>query len=148
MLAMRKYLWENPLFWFGTLGIFLLGWTLAFSFTKREGFEPFDHLGSKTPYSAPADSSQSDGSLENCEPIFINYLGRHGSRHLSKKMDDALQNVVNEAQKKGQLIARGQGLPELIANVLALENPQNLGQLSSLGRMEQHGIANRLYKDF
>lgn len=103
-------------------------------------------LGSKTLYS-PGQVKYSPPP-KGYTPVFINHVGRHGSRHLTKEVETSLVN---------QLLAEASGLKELSPEGLKLTNmlqalqhieKGNINSISLIGKQEQHDIAARMLKNY
>ncbi|MBR5551990.1 MAG: hypothetical protein IKV83_08755 [Muribaculaceae bacterium] len=104
-----------------------------------------DCQGSLKPYTAPTKEYTYPDSLA---PVFINHVGRHGSRFPAsathcKAMLEALENAKNQ----GTITARGKELLTLVESVMEKANGQ-WGALDDLGVAEQRGIAARMYSRY
>ena len=104
-----------------------------------------DCQGSLKPYTAPTKEYTYPDSLA---PVFINHVGRHGSRFPAsathcKAMLEALEN----AKTQGTITARGKELLTLVESVMEKANGQ-WGALDDLGVAEQRGIAARIYSRY
>lgn len=104
-----------------------------------------DCQGSLKPYTAPTKEYTYPDSLA---PVFINHVGRHGSRFPAsathcKAMLDALEN----AKTQGTITVRGKELLTLVESVMEKANGQ-WGALDDLGVAEQRGIAARMYSRY
>ena len=104
-----------------------------------------DCQGSLKPYTAPTKEYTYPDSLA---PVFINHVGRHGSRFPAsathcKAMLEALEN----AKTQGTITARGKELLTLVESVMEKANGQ-WGALDDLGVAEQRGIAARMYSRY
>lgn len=134
--------------WIFIVSTALTGWTFANSFSGRSlGYDPIPYLAAKAPY--PKSSlAIKDDSLKDCVPVHINHLGRHGSRHMGKPIDEEVVKIITLAEKNNQLKASAHRLPAMLTEALALEVPANLGQLTEQGRKEHRGIAERMYLSF
>lgn len=144
----KKIAVKSSLFGIFLLSALVLVWAFASSFCKRDiSYDVLPYLASKTPY--PKRSlAQSAGLLSECKPIHINHLGRHGSRHLGKTLNEEVVKIIVLASRSGQIKVSGRNVPSLIQSALALENPSSLGQLTDQGREEQRRIAERLYGSY
>jgi hypothetical protein len=101
--------------------------------------------GSLSPYPTDIKSVQYPDSLV---PVFINHVGRHGSRYpvaatFSLKMSTALQH----ADSAGTITPLGREFNKLNNRVLEVCNNQ-WGALDSLGMAEQRSIATRMIQNF
>jgi multiple inositol-polyphosphate phosphatase / 2,3-bisphosphoglycerate 3-phosphatase len=104
-----------------------------------------EHLTSKTPY--PFESAQYSPVPQGYKPVFINYVGRHGSRHLSSpKYDITLKELLDKASDSGQISEAGLELRKEIGELITIETG-NYGELSELGRQELQGIGTRMYEN-
>lgn len=78
------------------------------------------------------------------EPVFINYVGRHGARFLTSAGDDvALQSLLDIAEKQEGLTAMGRRLKRMLILFSCIER-NNYGNITLAGRDEQAGIAARM----
>ena len=108
-------------------------------------FSADDCQGSLKPYTAPEKEYAYPDSLA---PVFINHVGRHGSRFPAsathcKQFREALEN----AESQGTLTNRGAELLELLEEVMEVADGQ-WGALDDLGVEEQRGIAARMYSRY
>jgi len=107
-----------------------------------------NNLSTKTPYPNP-DQTQYTDPPEGCVPIFINYVGRHGSRNLTK--DTAYTNLlaeVNAASQSGDLTGEfGSQVGGWLKDIKNLEDPV-LGELTSQGKGELKAMAIRMYENY
>ena len=108
-------------------------------------FSADDCQGSLKPYTAPEKEYAYPDSLA---PVFINHVGRHGSRFPAsathcKQFREALEN----AESQGTLTNRGAELLEMLEEVMEVADGQ-WGALDDLGVEEQRGIAARMYSRY
>ena len=108
-------------------------------------FSADDCQGSLKPYTAPEKEYAYPDSLA---PVFINHVGRHGSRFPAsathcKQFSEALEN----AESQGTLTNRGAELLEMLEEVMEVADGQ-WGALDDLGVEEQRGIAARMYSRY
>ncbi len=108
--------------------------------TCKENF-----LGSKTLYNSQQlkYSAPPEGYL----PVFINHVGRHGARHLTKDVNTSyIYQLLLTADSTNGLSAAGKLLKE---KVLLLEKVEkkNFKSISLRGKKEQQGIADRMYNN-
>ncbi|MCM3171867.1 MULTISPECIES: histidine-type phosphatase [unclassified Paenibacillus] len=105
------------------------------------------YRGTKTPY--PFENTTSyTAAPAGYEPVFINFVGRHGSRHLSSsKYDKTLYELLSIAEKDGQITNLGKELKKEIAKLMDIEK-DNYGLLSISGGEELKGIGSRLGQNF
>lgn len=82
------------------------------------------------------------------KPVFINYVGRHGARHLTKNTSDSLLTLVlSRAQSEDGLTAKGLKLRDMLMRLSAIEKG-NYGSISEIGKQEQAAIGQRLANRF
>ncbi|RAW15024.1 histidine-type phosphatase [Paenibacillus taichungensis] len=104
------------------------------------------YRGTKTPY--PFVETTYTSVPEGYKPVFINYVGRHGSRHLSSsKYDKTLMELLQIAEKDGQITDSGKELKNQIGKLMEVEK-DHYGLLSTLGEEELNGIGVRLGQNF
>lgn len=105
-------------------------------------FSAVDCQGSLKPYTAPEKKYECPDSLA---PVFINHVGRHGSRFPASSTHCVqLRDALNAAQDQGTITERGKELLALVNYVIEKADGQ-WGALDSLGMDEQRGIAARMY---
>lgn len=103
-------------------------------------------LSTKTPY--PYVPVSYTPPPEGYQPIFINYVGRHGSRHLSSaKYDKTLNDLLTLAEQEQQLTETGRALQQQITRLMEVENGL-YGELSISGAEELNGIGQRMGEQF
>lgn len=104
-----------------------------------------DCQGSLKPYTAPDKEYSYPDSLA---PVFINHVGRHGSRYpASSTHCKQLCEALELAQVQGTITSRGEELLELVNEAIANADGQ-WGALDDLGVEEQRGIAARMYSRY
>lgn len=102
-------------------------------------------LGSAMPYRAP---EKVDAYPDSLTPVFINHVGRHGSRFISSdKAVTALLRELHRADSAGVLSPLGRSLMG-VAKFVAESSRGRWGALDSLGMAEQRGIATRMYRAY
>jgi multiple inositol-polyphosphate phosphatase/2,3-bisphosphoglycerate 3-phosphatase len=102
--------------------------------------------GTKTPYRLS--KQQYTPAPVGFEPVFVNYVGRHGARFLTKAGSDiTLLQVLSQAEKEHALTKKGLLLKEMVIRFLSIEN-NNYENISLLGAEEQAAIGTRLYKNY
>lgn len=104
-----------------------------------------DFLGTKTLYTQPQNADVKIPA--GYKAVFINYVGRHGARHLTKAPSTAyIYKLLATADSAKVLTALGQSLKKM---VWALEKVEkgNTKSISTEGANELIGIASRLYKN-
>jgi len=105
-----------------------------------------DWLGTKTLYKAPVyhPSVIPDGY----NPVFINHVGRHGARHLTKEVNTSFAwQLLHHADSVKALTTKGQQLWKLVQNLTAVEKGQ-VKSISDEGRDELRGIGKRMYAHY
>ncbi len=103
-----------------------------------------DFLGTKTLYSNPSQNLSPNPA--GYAPVFINYIGRHGARHLTKDVKTSYAyQLLLKADSAGALTPKGQELRQM---VLLLEKVEkgNIKFISAEGKTELQGIAERMAK--
>lgn len=101
--------------------------------------------GSLTPYRAP---QSQQGYPDSLVPVFINHVGRHGSRYPASSANClALKRALMRADSLGTITASGRRLMALNDRIIALSTDR-WGALDSLGMAEQQGIAARMFMTF
>lgn len=105
-------------------------------------FSADDCQGSLKPYTAPAKEYAYPDSLA---PVFINHVGRHGSRFpASSTHCKQMLKALEDAQEQGTITSRGKELLEIVNAAIETADGQ-WGALDYLGMEEQRGIAARMY---
>ncbi len=99
-------------------------------------------LGTKTPYKAQ--QTKYTPAPKGYTPVFINYVGRHGSRFLTGAGSDiVVKDVLQLAQQQNALTKQGIIILEQLNIFTAIEK-DNYGNITMLGKQEQHDIAVRM----
>jgi hypothetical protein len=115
------------------------------SFALHAQLTPRDFLSSKTPYAPQGDAMEWEPPPPMCRLAHVNFLGRHGSRHLTKLAKlTRVADALAAASDAGGLTPRGR---EALAWARALEAAETplLGQLAASGAAELEGVAARLW---
>lgn len=101
--------------------------------------------GSLMPYPQDINPAVFPDSLK---PVFINHVGRHGSRYPASAANCLkLQVALEKADSAGTITPTGKQLKKL--NELIIHKSENQwGALDSLGMAEQRAIATRLFYNF
>ncbi|MBR1505298.1 MAG: histidine-type phosphatase [Prevotella sp.] len=82
------------------------------------------------------------------EPYLMNHYGRHGSRWLINETSYTRPlDVLRKADKQGKLTAKGQDVLRQVETVYA-SSVKRLGDLSSVGERQHHGIGRRMAQHF
>lgn len=101
----------------------------------------FTYLSSKTPY--PYETKEYTKAPKDYDLVFINYVGRHGSRHLSSsKYDKTLFELLSIAEKDGEITDLGKELKNEISKLMKVEEG-NYGLLTIKGKKELENIGRR-----
>ncbi|WP_025026081.1 histidine-type phosphatase [Caldalkalibacillus mannanilyticus] len=96
--------------------------------------EKNEFLSTKAPY--PYQETTYTEPPAGYEPIFINHVGRHGSRHLSSaKYDKTLMELLTIAENEGDITDVGRELKNEVARLMEVER-ENYGQLTISGKQE------------
>ncbi|MBS5316879.1 MAG: hypothetical protein KHY44_10845 [Clostridiales bacterium] len=104
------------------------------------------YLGTEMPYYEKG--IQEESPPRGYSPIYVNYLGRHGSRYVtSPNQAEVLYSTLDEADSRNQLTQSGCILKKQIGDFLALSEGK-YGLLTPLGVKEEQGIARRMYERF
>jgi hypothetical protein len=103
-------------------------------------------LGTKTLYKAPG--VKYTPVPKGYEPVFINHVGRHGARHLTKDVKAAFTyNILLKADSTGMLTEKGKLLKQMMLNLQKVEKG-NTKSISAEGRDELQGIGSRMYSNY
>lgn len=98
--------------------------------------------GSLRPYPVPSESIETPDTLT---AVYINHVGRHGSRFPSSPANTfALRSALSKADSLGTITKAGRQLLRLTEYV-AIRAENYWGALDSLGAAEQRGIASRMF---
>lgn len=122
--------------------LFLL--TYSFANVSAQNIQP-QSLGTKTLY-LPAQTRYSKIPA-GYEPAYINYLGRHGARHLTKDVAKSFAyKILLKADSAGQLTDAGKKLYKQLSHLQQVEI-KHLESISATGATELENIAKRLYQN-
>ncbi len=100
------------------------------------------YLNTKTPYQ-PQQKNYA-AAPNGYVPVFINYVGRHGSRFQTSPDKDLLvTTVLQQAKESNALTKEGFTIYKLVLFYRDIEKG-NYGNLTRLGLQEQHDIAERM----
>jgi multiple inositol-polyphosphate phosphatase/2,3-bisphosphoglycerate 3-phosphatase len=110
------------------------------------GAQKTNYLGTKTPYGyAHVIGTPPPAGYR---PVFINYVGRHGARFLTKAgADQDVLKVLETAEKSEALTKMGLQV-KAIAERLQAASKGNYERITSLGREEQAGIGERIRQQY
>lgn len=101
-----------------------------------------DFLGTKTLYKAPA--SVETAAPAGYQAVFVNYLGRHGARHLTKPVGSTLAwKLLLKADSVNQLTLLGKQLKNKILLLEELEADQ-VASISGEGKAELQSAGARM----
>ncbi len=101
-----------------------------------------EFLGTKTLYQAP--DAVVNAAQMHYQPVFINYAGRHGARHLTKEVNTAYAyTVLNKADSAGELTVTGIRLRQMVNRLNEVEKG-NIKSISAEGQQELQGIGRRM----
>ena len=105
-----------------------------------------DFLGTKTPYYPQ--QKKYNKAPKGYKPVFINYVGRHGSRFMTSAGSDVLViNVLQQAEDQHALTKDGAIILSLLMHLDSIQK-DNYGSITLLGKQEQHDIAARMQHNF
>ncbi len=124
--------------------IFILLLFIQFRFAAFAQDCQVDFLGTKTLYPNPSQNLSPNPA--GYAPVFINYVGRHGARHLTKEVKTIYAcQLLLKADSANALTPKGQELKQM---VLLLEKVEkgNVKSISAEGKTELQGIAVRMAK--
>ncbi|MBZ5486814.1 histidine-type phosphatase [Halomonas aquamarina] len=127
---------------------FAAGWLATTPALATQAINAADdtHYSTKTPYRyIPTEFTPAPPGYR---PTLVQFVGRHGSRHLSSaKYDKTLFELLSIAEERGQLTEAGRTLKQEIAQLIAVQEDV-YGELSILGGEELHAIGERLAERF
>lgn len=106
----------------------------------------YNYLGTKNLYTAPA--YKNSPVPVGYQPVFINHVGRHGARHLTKEVNTSFAyTFLASADSANKLTAAGK---QLWAYVKALDKVEhgNVKSISGEGADELKGIGKRMYSHY
>lgn len=116
----------------------LLGCNLIYTAAQSQTY-----LGSKTLY-RPLQEKYSKAPA-GYEPVFLNHLGRHGARNLTKDVAKSVAwKLVFKADSAQALNQRGQQLKSALMHLQKVEI-KHLESISEIGKLELKEIAERVY---
>ena len=104
------------------------------------------YAGTKTPYPSPA--QQYTPAPAGFKPVFINHVGRHGSRFFTKAgSDQTVLAILNKAQQQKALTPLGLQLLGMTQRFVAIQK-ENYENITGLGKEEQVLIAKRMLSNY
>jgi multiple inositol-polyphosphate phosphatase/2,3-bisphosphoglycerate 3-phosphatase len=105
-----------------------------------------DFLGTKTLYKDP--KVKYTPAPQGYEPIFINHVGRHGARHLTKDVSTYFAwKLLMHADSVHVLTAQGEKLKQTVLVLDKIEKG-NTKSISAEGRTELMGLGERMYNRY
>ncbi|MCX5784816.1 MAG: hypothetical protein NTX59_03935 [Elusimicrobia bacterium] len=91
------------------------------------------------------DAASDDHAVLGLKPVFIDHLGRHGSRYFtSDKRLKKMLNTLEYAESRKALNARGLELKNAILDFIRISDFENITPLAAV---QQTGIADRMYEN-
>jgi hypothetical protein len=106
----------------------------------------YNYLGTKTLYSKPAGKLTAPPA--GYTPVFINHVGRHGARHLTKEVSTSYAyNLLLNADSVKALSHAGKQLLKMVLALDKIEHTQ-VKSISGEGRAELQGIGQRMFKHY
>ncbi len=103
-------------------------------------------LGTKSLYAAPA--GQLTAAPAGYQPVFINHVGRHGARHLTKEVSTSYAYaVLIKADSMKALTTKGQTLLQMVKALNKVEKGK-VKSISAEGIAELQGIGQRMYANY
>jgi multiple inositol-polyphosphate phosphatase / 2,3-bisphosphoglycerate 3-phosphatase len=104
------------------------------------------YLGTKTPY-VPSHEAYT-AAPAGYQPVFINYVGRHGARFLTKAgADQQVLETLQAAEKSNALTDMGKKI-KAIAQRLQAAGKGNYENITLLGQEEQEAIGERMHYSY
>src|SRR4051794_26220802 len=101
-------------------------------------------LGTKTPYMPPR--LKHTPPPAGYQPVFVDHVGRHGARFLTKAgADQEVLRVLGDAEKQHALTPMGQQV-KTIAKRLQAAGKGNYERITLLGGEEQLALGKRMYE--
>lgn len=124
---------------------YILPGFLVITLTTKAQVTP-QYAGTKTPYPTPA--QQYTPPPAGFKPVFINHVGRHGSRFFTKAGSDHMVfDILNKAQSQKALTPLGQQLLGMTEHFVAIQK-ENYENITGLGKEEQACIAKRMLSNY
>ncbi|MBS1664453.1 MAG: hypothetical protein JST68_25635 [Bacteroidetes bacterium] len=104
------------------------------------------YLGTKTPYVAPGVSYTPPPA--GFKPVFVNYVGRHGARYMTKAGADVdALRLLEDADKAQGLTETGRKIEGMVRKLCAVEKGQ-YENITLLGAEEQEAIGGRMMSQY
>jgi multiple inositol-polyphosphate phosphatase/2,3-bisphosphoglycerate 3-phosphatase len=105
-----------------------------------------DFLGTKTLYKSAAQKYTSTPA--GYSPVFINHVGRHGARHLTKDVKTTLAyTLLLQADSANDLTAAGKSLKQMVIALQKIEKGSTKF-ISAEGKDELSGLGERMYTNY
>lgn len=103
-------------------------------------------LGTKTLYQTP--QKQGSKAPAGYQPVFINHVGRHGARHLTKEVSASYAwQLLGKADSAHMLTADGQRLWQMVTSLNKIEHGR-VKNISDEGKAELKGLGNRMFENY
>ncbi|HEY4107377.1 histidine-type phosphatase [Puia sp.] len=113
------------------------------AWAQRSAVAPPPFLGTKTPYTAP--DAGYTAVPAGYRPVFVNYVGRHGARFLTKAgADTGALRVLDLAAGERGLTPLGQRVRAVVKRLCAIEKGK-YENITLLGAAEQKAIGQRMF---
>jgi len=126
------------------ISFFLLINILPFSAVAQHCHDNF--LGTKALYTSP-DQKYTPAPV-GYAPVFIDHVGRHGARHLTKDVKTTqAYRLLLKADSINELSAKGKQLKQMVIALLKIEKG-NTKFISAEGRDELRGLGERMYLNY
>ncbi len=104
------------------------------------------YAGTKTPYTKPF-VKYTPAPL-GYRPVFVNYVGRHGARFMTKSgADKQALALLDEAAAQQALTTTGRKIRRSVYNMLTIQR-EGYEKITLLGAEEQKGIGQRIYDQY
>jgi multiple inositol-polyphosphate phosphatase/2,3-bisphosphoglycerate 3-phosphatase len=124
----------------------LLSFVLAISYTLHAQNCPVNYLGTKTLYKYQ--EQKYTPAPAGYMPVFINHVGRHGARHLTKEVKKAYAYaILLQADSANALTGKGQQLKQMVMALQKVEQGKTKF-ISAEGKDELYGIGQRMILDY
>lgn len=103
-------------------------------------------FGTKTLYPVPKQGYAPPP--QGYQPVFINHVGRHGARHLTKDVAGSFAyQLVHSADSANGLTDEGKKLKQMIVKLEKVEK-KDFESISAAGKSEQQGLAKRMTANY
>jgi multiple inositol-polyphosphate phosphatase/2,3-bisphosphoglycerate 3-phosphatase len=126
--------------------ILLVGFICGLAFSASAQNCNDAYLGTKTLYKALA--YKYTPVPTGYKPVFINHVGRHGARHLTKDVNTTLAyHLLQQADSASALSAQGKKLWQMVIALQKIEKG-SVKFISAEGKNELKGIGERMYANY